>query len=65
MTDLIDPRQMTTAFETRQDRRQFLGNAAIGIASAGAASLLSVHPVLAAKGEDISPISRQHSQGRA
>ncbi|MGY4313582.1 epoxide hydrolase family protein [Bradyrhizobium sp. JR3.5] len=55
MTDLIDPRQMTTAFETRQDRRQFLGNAAIGIASAGAASLLSVHPVLAAKGEDIRP----------
>ncbi len=56
MTNLIDPQgHITSALETCQDRRQFLGNAAMGIASAGAASLLSVHPVSAARGEDIRP----------
>jgi pimeloyl-ACP methyl ester carboxylesterase len=36
-----------------QDRRQFLTTAAIGIASAGAASLLSAHPAAAAKEDEI------------
>jgi pimeloyl-ACP methyl ester carboxylesterase len=35
------------------DRRQFLTTAAIGIASAGAASLLSAHPAAAAKEDEI------------
>jgi hypothetical protein len=38
-----------------QDRRQLLTTAAIGIAVAGAASLLPVLPVLAASSEDIRP----------
>lgn len=46
---------VTTDLGTCQDRRQFLASAAMGIASAGAASLLSVHPAFAAKGEGIRP----------
>ncbi|GGI23640.1 hydrolase [Bradyrhizobium guangdongense] len=57
MTNFIDLQGqiMTTALETRQDRRRFLKNAAMGIAFAGAASLFSAHPASAAKGEDIRP----------
>jgi pimeloyl-ACP methyl ester carboxylesterase len=44
-----------TALENYQDRRQFLSTAAMGIASAGAASLLSTHPVSAAKNDEIRP----------
>lgn len=56
MTEFVDLEgEVTSALETCQDRRQFLGNAAMGIASAGAASLLSVHRASAARSEDIRP----------
>ena len=47
--------QMTAALDACQDRREFLTTAATCIASAAAASLLSVHPVSAARGEEIRP----------
>ena len=43
------PRQTTADFESYQDRRQFLSTAAMGIASAGAATLFSVRPAPAAE----------------
>ena len=56
MKNLIHPSgQMTAALEACQDRREFLATAAMGIASAGAASLLSVHPASAARGEEVRP----------
>jgi len=45
--------QMTAALDACQDRREFLTTAAMGIAAAGAASLLSVHPASAARGEAV------------
>jgi pimeloyl-ACP methyl ester carboxylesterase len=56
MKNLIDQSgQVAAAFETCQDRREFLTTAAIGIASAGAASLLSVHSASATKSDEIRP----------
>ncbi|WP_283807666.1 epoxide hydrolase family protein [Bradyrhizobium sp. LTSPM299] len=56
MKDLIyQPDQMTAAFESRQDRRQFLGTAAMGIVTAGAAGLLPTQPASAAKDDAIRP----------
>jgi pimeloyl-ACP methyl ester carboxylesterase len=52
MTYPIDQSAQDTA-ALEQDRRQFLASAAIGIASAGAASLLSTHPAAAAKEDEI------------
>src|SRR3984957_16379037 len=53
MKNLIDqPDQTTAVFECRQDRREFISAAAMGIASAGAASLLPLRPVSAAKKND-------------
>jgi pimeloyl-ACP methyl ester carboxylesterase len=40
---------------TDLDRRQLLGNAAVGIAAAGAASVFSAYPASAAPGEEIRP----------
>jgi Epoxide hydrolase N terminus len=47
--------QVTAALEACQDRREFLTAAAMGIAAAGAASLLLVHPASAAGGEEVRP----------
>jgi len=47
--------QRTDAVENLQDRRQFLGTAAMGIVSASAAGLLPVHPASAAKDDAIRP----------
>jgi len=47
--------QSTDAVEDRQDRRQFLGTAAMGIVSASAAGLLPVRSASAAKEEAIRP----------
>jgi pimeloyl-ACP methyl ester carboxylesterase len=56
MKNLIDqPDQTTAVFECRQDRREFISAAAMGIASAGAASLLPLRPVSAAKNDEIRP----------
>ena len=49
------PSQATTNFESYQDRRQFLSAAAMGIASASAASLLSTHPASSAESDAIRP----------
>jgi pimeloyl-ACP methyl ester carboxylesterase len=49
------PVHATVAFETPQDRRQFLGAAAIGIVSASTGSLLSRHSASAAGNDDIRP----------
>jgi hypothetical protein len=49
------PDQATATFENRQDRRQFLGAAAMGIVAASAASLLPLHPVSAANDDEIRP----------
>ena len=49
------PIQETADFESYQDRRQFLGTAAMGIVSASAASLLSMHPAAAAESGAIRP----------
>jgi pimeloyl-ACP methyl ester carboxylesterase len=49
------PIQTTADFESYQDRRQFLGTAAMGIVSASTAGLLSAHPVSAAEGDAIRP----------
>jgi pimeloyl-ACP methyl ester carboxylesterase len=54
--NLVDQRDQATAtFESRQDRRQFLGAAAMGIVTAGAASLLPLHPVSATNDDEIRP----------
>jgi pimeloyl-ACP methyl ester carboxylesterase len=45
--------EKTASVEGYQDRRQFLGTAAMGIAAAGAASLLPLHPAAAAKNDKI------------
>jgi pimeloyl-ACP methyl ester carboxylesterase len=45
----------TDAIENLQDRRQFLGTAAMGIVSASAAGLLPVRPASAAKDDAIRP----------
>jgi pimeloyl-ACP methyl ester carboxylesterase len=56
MKNLIDrPDQITAAFESRQNRRQFLGAAATGIVTAGAADLLALREVSAAKNDEIRP----------
>jgi pimeloyl-ACP methyl ester carboxylesterase len=56
MKNLVDqPDQATASFESRQDRRQFLGTAATGIVAAGAASLLPLHSVSATKNDEIRP----------
>jgi pimeloyl-ACP methyl ester carboxylesterase len=49
------PNQTTADFESYQDRRQFLSTAAMGIAAAGAASLLSARPAPAAESAAIRP----------
>jgi len=49
------PGQRTANFESYQDRRQFLGTAAMGIVSASAASLLARHPASAAESAAIRP----------
>jgi pimeloyl-ACP methyl ester carboxylesterase len=49
------PGQTRADFESHQDRRQFLSTAAMGIVSAGAASLLSAHPAPAAESAAIRP----------
>jgi pimeloyl-ACP methyl ester carboxylesterase len=54
--NLVDQRDQATAtFESRQDRRQFLGAAGMGIVTAGAASLLPLHPVSATNDDEIRP----------
>jgi hypothetical protein len=56
MKNLInESTQRTDAIENIRDRRQFLGTAAIGIASASAAGLFPLHPVSAANNEEIRP----------
>ena len=56
MVHLPHPPSMATAHLDRyQDRRQFLGTAAMGIVSASAASLLSTHPAPAAENAAIRP----------
>lgn len=47
------PSQTTADFESYQDRRQFVSTAAMGIAAAGAASLLSARSAPAAEGAAI------------
>lgn len=49
------PGQTTADFESYKDRRQFLSTAAMGIAAAGAASLLSARSAPAAEGAAIRP----------
>ena len=49
------PIQQTADFESYQDRRQFLGTAAMGIVSASAASLLSAQPASAVESGAIRP----------
>lgn len=49
------PSQTTADFESYQDRRQFVSTAAMGIAAAGAASLLSARSAPAAEGAAIRP----------
>jgi pimeloyl-ACP methyl ester carboxylesterase len=54
--NLIDQPDSTTAsLESHQDRRQFLGTAAIGIVTAGAVGLLPTQPASAAKDDAIRP----------
>jgi len=56
MVHLIhSPTQRAAASDDYQDRRQFLGTAAMGIVSASAASLFSAHPAPAAEGGAIRP----------
>jgi hypothetical protein len=56
MNNLIhEPTQRADAIESLQDRRQFLGTAAMGIVSAGAASLFPLYRVSAAKNDEIRP----------
>jgi pimeloyl-ACP methyl ester carboxylesterase len=56
MKNLIDQPDPTTAsLESHQDRRQFLGTAAIGIVTAGAVGLLPTQPASAAKDDAIRP----------
>jgi pimeloyl-ACP methyl ester carboxylesterase len=56
MVHLPDRPILATAdFESYQDRRQFLSRAAMGIVSAGAASLVPKHPVAAAESNAIRP----------
>src|ERR1700733_11509659 len=56
MKNLIDQPDPTTAsLESHQDRRQFLGTAAIGIVTAGAVGLLPTTPAAAAKDDAIRP----------
>ena len=52
---LYHPGQTTTHLESTPDRRQFLGAAAVGIASAGAASLFATRPAPAAESSEIRP----------
>jgi pimeloyl-ACP methyl ester carboxylesterase len=49
------PSQTSAAAEEGHDRRQFLNTAAIGIVSAGAASLMNVRPAAAVGSEEIRP----------
>jgi pimeloyl-ACP methyl ester carboxylesterase len=49
------PSQATADFESCQDRRQFLGTAAMGIAAASAAGLFSARPAPAAESGAIRP----------
>jgi pimeloyl-ACP methyl ester carboxylesterase len=49
------PVERTANFEKFQDRREFLGAAAMGIVSASAASVLSTHPAPAAESGAIRP----------
>ncbi|MEQ1956717.1 epoxide hydrolase [Mesorhizobium sp. CN2-181] len=55
MTNLDRSTQASTTLATRQDRREFLATAAIGLALVSGASLLSGDPASAAKTEDIRP----------
>jgi pimeloyl-ACP methyl ester carboxylesterase len=56
MKDLVNVRtQRAGVVENLRNRRQFIGTAAMGIVSAGAASLLPLHPVSAAKNDEIRP----------
>jgi hypothetical protein len=56
MKNLIDQPDPTPArLESHQDRRQFLGTAAIGIVTAGAVGLLPTQPASAAKDDAIRP----------
>lgn len=52
---LFPPGQTTADLESYKDRRQFLSTAAMGIAAAGAASLLSARSAPAAEGAAIRP----------
>ena len=52
---LYPPSQATADFERYQDRRQFLTTAAMGIASASAASLISIRQAPAAESDAIRP----------
>jgi hypothetical protein len=49
------PGQTIADFESYQDRRQFLSTAALGVAAAGAASLLSARPASAAESGAVRP----------
>src|SRR6202042_987864 len=56
MVHLVHPPiQRAADSESYQDRRQFLSTAAMGIVSASAASLLSMHPAPAAESDAIRP----------
>jgi pimeloyl-ACP methyl ester carboxylesterase len=56
MKNHIDqPGQTTAAFESLQDRRQFLGTATMGVVTASAASLLPIDSAFAAKEDAIRP----------
>jgi pimeloyl-ACP methyl ester carboxylesterase len=57
MVHLVHPPMQRTADSERyQDRRQFLSTAAMGMVSAGAASLLPAHPASAAESGAIRPL---------
>jgi pimeloyl-ACP methyl ester carboxylesterase len=55
MNNLDQLAQGSKTLGTRQDRREFLATAAIGLALASGASVLSGDPALAAKADDIRP----------
>ena len=56
MRSLVDrPTQRLAALEGRQDRRQFLSAAAMGILTASAGGLLQMRPASAAEGDGIRP----------
>ncbi len=65
MQDRVDPLDgKPVLLKNKQDRRQFLGTAAIGIVSASAAGILGVNPLSAAKSDEIRPFRVNIPQDR-